>query len=366
MVAISTDARGVAATFAAKLSPHRDHLWRLCYRMTGSASDADDLVQETYRRALENPPLDLVSDLRPWLVRVAVNLSRDALRARKRRNYVGTWLPSPIELPADAHAPSVEARFGELESLGFAFLIALEALTPTQRAVLLLRDVLDYSVRETADALALREPNVKTTLHRAHNAIADYHARARKPSSIEQRRTREKLEAFCVHLLAHNVPALEMLLAEDVRAHNDGGGEFFAARKRVEGRDKVIKFHLKTATSGGANVRFAVRMVNGIPALIGERVAPPPGVPPRFVVFIGIDASGQINSIDTVVATAKLSAIRFTGLTRTGGADLPDALLAAARNPPLREWLGPLARRATNAAVSRARALVAKRPRERR
>ena len=77
------------------LESHRALLWKVCYRMTGSAADADDLVQETFARALERPPADQGRELRPWLLRVAINLSRDQLRARKRRGYAGSWLPSP-------------------------------------------------------------------------------------------------------------------------------------------------------------------------------------------------------------------------------------------------------------------------------
>src|SRR5215208_4090735 len=71
-------------------------LWGLCYRMTGNAADADDLVQETFVRAIEHPPRRMDEPLRPWLVRVAINLSRDLLRRRRRRSYVGEWLPSPV------------------------------------------------------------------------------------------------------------------------------------------------------------------------------------------------------------------------------------------------------------------------------
>ncbi len=76
---------------------HRRFLWGLCYRLTGSAADADDLVQETFVRAIELPPARLGDPLRPWLVRVAVNLGRDLLRRRRRVPYKGPWLPSPIE-----------------------------------------------------------------------------------------------------------------------------------------------------------------------------------------------------------------------------------------------------------------------------
>src|SRR5262249_23603780 len=141
--------------------------------------------QETLRRALEAPPADLERAPRPWLVRVAVNLCRDALRERKRRGYNGTWLPSAIETPSELTpgiAASAEARYGQLESVTFAFLLALEALSSSQRAVLLLRDVFDYSVRETADALSMTQTSVKTTLHRARRVMADYDKNPRIPS----------------------------------------------------------------------------------------------------------------------------------------------------------------------------------------
>src|SRR5512144_3416748 len=105
---------------------HRRFLWSLSYRMLGSASDADDVVQDTFMRALERPPQRLDEPVRPWLVKVALNLSRDHLRRRRRRDYVGPWLPSPIDTsdePAPpSHEPSIdgtrtlEGRYDLLES----------------------------------------------------------------------------------------------------------------------------------------------------------------------------------------------------------------------------------------------------------
>lgn len=172
-----------------QLEGHRRTLWGLCYRMTGNAADADELVQETFVRALTKPPADTARDMRPWLIRVAANLSRDALRRRRARSYVGVWMPAPV--PSDrlgverdppshepaAHAYNPERRYQLLESASMAFLVALEALTPKQRAVLLLRDVYEYTVAQTAEALAITAADVKTTLHRARKIMAGYDAR---------------------------------------------------------------------------------------------------------------------------------------------------------------------------------------------
>ena len=86
-----------AQTFA----EHKRVLWGMCYRMTGSAADADDIVQDTFVKALERPPADTEAPLRPWLVKVAMNLSRDHLRRRRRREYFGPWLPSPVFTDGD-------------------------------------------------------------------------------------------------------------------------------------------------------------------------------------------------------------------------------------------------------------------------
>ena len=139
---------------------HREHLWGLCYRMTGSAADAEDLVQQTFERAIERPPPDTSRPWRPWLARVATRLAIDALRRRQARRYVGPWLPTALETPTgescgELASPEADAetRYGLRESVSLAFLRALEALTPAQRAIVLLRDVLGYSGPEAAELL---------------------------------------------------------------------------------------------------------------------------------------------------------------------------------------------------------------------
>src|SRR5215813_12056641 len=184
---------------------HKRFLWGMCYRMTGSAADADDIVQDTFVKVLEKPPRDMEAPLRPWLVKVAMNLSRDQLRRRRRREYVGPWLPSPVLTDGDGeahldHSTATEdspvAHYDLTESVTLAFLLALEALTPAQRAVLILRDVFDYSTDETAEAVGMKESNVKVTLHRARRIMAAYHKDRAPELSKRADRMRQTLKNF--------------------------------------------------------------------------------------------------------------------------------------------------------------------------
>jgi RNA polymerase sigma-70 factor (ECF subfamily) len=242
-------------------------------------------------------------------VRVAVNLARDRLRRRKRTPYVGPWLPAPIETGEQAAEGSdPEHRYGLLESVTFAFLMACEALTPRQRAVLLLRDVLDYSVEETARALAIGIPNVKTTHHRARAAMDAYDAARRPPTRALQEETRAALERFALALSSGDLAQVEALLSPRAITINDTGGDYRAALRVVVGSSRVARLYLglmKKVPPG----RFAVRVLNGLPALLVEVDNPPPRVAPRVVLRCEIGADGRIDQIHVVLARAKLRAL---------------------------------------------------------
>lgn len=311
---------GQAPTEAAFRANER-FLWGLSYRMTGCAADADDIVQETFVRAMQQPPRGDESTWKPWLVRVAMNLGRDTLRRRKRQGYVGPWLPSPIETGEEeslpAYEPTVdgvmttEGRYDLLESVSFAFLIALEALTPKQRAVLLLMEVFDYSVRETAEALALSEVNVKTTHHRARRAMADYERERRPPTRDLQEQTRAALGQFMMALIGDDVQAVERLLAQSVRAVNDSAGDYHAARVPILGPTRVARFHYKITQRRLHSALFEVRMINGLPAVVAIMTDGKAAEPPRMVMRCEVAPDGRIQNLLSVVATRKLSAIRF-------------------------------------------------------
>jgi RNA polymerase sigma-70 factor (ECF subfamily) len=296
----------------------RGFLWGLSYRLLGSAADADDVVQETFLRALARPPADRTRAWRPWLVRVALNVGRDALRRRRRRCYEGPWLPGVLETgagepasfePADAQG-SPAARYDQIESLSLAFLLALEALTPTQRAVLLLRDVCDASVRETATALDMSEGNVKVTHLRARRALRGYDAQRRPPNSARRAQAAQALERFLTCVGQGDAVGLQALLAEDVRALSDGGGEYVAALQPVRGRDKVARFMLGLAARFPAGVQVEWRECNGLPAALLYTRPSDPRWAARSVFQLLLDEDGRVAQVLAILATRKLSALR--------------------------------------------------------
>jgi RNA polymerase sigma-70 factor (ECF subfamily) len=293
---------------------HERVVWGLVYRLTGCAADADDVVQETFARALERTePLEAQA-WRPWLMRVAANQAIDVLRRRRRQAYTGSWLPSPIETEAEpaADVASPEARYTQLESVSFAFLLALEVLTPQQRAVLILRDVFDYSGRDVGAALGMSEANVRVTHHRARRALRSYDGARCVPTPALQERTASALTEFVRCLQAQDVTGIEALLAADVRTITDGGGEYTALHGPLVGAGRVARLHLQVAghrSPGGIHTRL--RLMNGLPAMVIEYGLSERRQAPRTVLRCEVDEAGRITELHAVLATRKLSAVPF-------------------------------------------------------
>jgi len=301
------------------LERHRPLLWNLGYRMTGSAADADDVVQEAFVRALEHPPQWVADDapIRPWLVRVTMNVARDLLRRRKRREYVGPWLPEPVDVESVPGPPPdwPEARYGAAESSSYAFLLALELLTPLQRAVLLLRDVLDLDLRETAAALDTSEGAVKAAHHRARKALESYDRAREVPSAELVERSRVALARLRSALAAGDAQAFAALLTDDVRTFNDAGGRYLAALKPIFGRDKVARFYLALA-SGGRTWRGDLLLANGLPALLLDLENPPQREAPRALIRVELARDDRIREIHVVLAPKKLERLGIFPVTR--------------------------------------------------
>jgi RNA polymerase sigma-70 factor (ECF subfamily) len=296
---------------------HRRALWSLSYRMTGVAADADDVVQETFVRAMRDPP-DRGRPVGPWLTKVAVNVARDLLRARKRRGYTGPWLPSPLAADDDAIAEArpeawdegPEGRYGLLESTSFAFLLALETLTPMQRAVLVLRDVLDYSVRETADAVGSSEGAVKVAHLRARRAMAGYDGGRTAVGPEVREGHLAMLQRFLAAVGAGDAAAVEALLADDVVVMSDGGGEYKAALRLLYGPARAAAFMLGIARKRGPPQGFALGVHNGLPSVIVDTGRNANRWAPRIFMQCPLDAEGRIRRVHLVLATRKLQPAR--------------------------------------------------------
>jgi RNA polymerase sigma-70 factor (TIGR02957 family) len=240
---------------------HRRLLFTVAYEMLGSAADAEDVLQESWlkwhgvdRRRIRDP--------KAYLVTIVTRTALDRLRtlARRREDYIGPWLPEPL-LTAPDVADDVELA----DSLSTAMLLVLETLTPTERAVFLLRDVFDLDYDELADAVGKTPAAVRQIAHRARTHVA-----ARRPrGATSQEATRVALEAFLRALDTGDLQGLVDILAPDVVMLGDGGGVKQALPRAVAGADKVgrlLRMAMSTARDRGMVAEPA--HVNGWPALI--------------------------------------------------------------------------------------------------
>lgn len=255
-----------SSELAEEFQGQRGRLFALAYRLLGSASEAEDTVQDAFLR-WHAADREAIASPAAWLTTVVTNLCLNRLNsARARREeYVGLWLPEPVLTGDGALGPleTVEQR----ESVSFALLVVLERLTPSERAVFVLHEAYGYRYKEIADVLGLTDANCRQLLHRARQRVGRQEARFR-PSDADLSRL---VERFLQSARDGDVTAIEQLLADDVVAYADGGGKVMAARRPIHGRDRVTRYLV------GLVIKFAVPLglettigeVNGAPALLG-------------------------------------------------------------------------------------------------
>jgi RNA polymerase sigma-70 factor (TIGR02957 family) len=236
---------------------HRRLLFTVAYEMLGSASDAEDVVQETWLRWADVDHA-VVRDPRSYLVRIVTRQALNRLRAlaRRREEYVGQWLPEPLMT-----APDVAADIELAESVSIAMLTVLETLSPMERAVFVLREVFEAPYDEIAEAVVKSPAAVRQIAHRARDHVAA--RRPRMPVSTAEQH--EVVDRFLAAIRHGDVQGLMDVLAPDVVAVADGGGLVAAARRPVEGAKRVAG--LLIAASRGADLDVTTIWLNGSPGV---------------------------------------------------------------------------------------------------
>ena len=239
---------------------YRVLLFSIAYRMTGSASDAEDLAQETWLRYQASADQEIVS-LKAYLTTIITRLALDYLKSARvtREQYFGTWLPEPI-LTAEDSGAILERQ----EELSLAFLRLLEALSPPERAVFLLHEVFDYPFSEIGEMLEKSPSNCRQIFHRAKQAVEDKRARFHP----EPQRQRQLLLGFLSASQAGDMVGLTSLLAEDAVSWGDGGGKVQANLKPIYGQQAVARFWLSVARRAPRPLTVTLAEINGSPALL--------------------------------------------------------------------------------------------------
>jgi RNA polymerase sigma-70 factor (ECF subfamily) len=242
----------------------RPLMFSIAYRMLGSASEAEDIVQEAFLRFhRESGRGTVIESPKAYLSAITTRLSIDHLRSARvrRERYVGTWLPEPVltdDVPQHAETA---------DSLSMAFLVLLESLTPVERAVFLLREVFDYGYEEIATVVGKSEENCRQIAVRARRQVE-----AKKPRFEASRKRREELaRRFFDAMGKGDTDGLVGLLAADVVAYGDGGGKAPAFPRPVYGRDRVARLLVASTRFGGERLGLSgmrSATINGQPGAL--------------------------------------------------------------------------------------------------
>lgn len=278
-----TDHCAMAEHAVHDLQAHRRHLIGLAYRMLGELAEAEDVVQDAYLRWRDAHPA-VVDNPRAYLTTVVTRLCIDRLReARRRREaYIGSWLPEP--LVADL-APAADTA----ADVSFALMLALERLSPLERAAFLLHDVFDLSFEEVAAVLGRNPAACRQLASRARSNVR----KARPRFTVRPDEGARLAEAFFAASRSGDTTALRMLLAEQSTLHSDGGGRKLAALKPIVGIDKLCRLFAGLARKAGG-----VRPLWRAPALVNGS----PG-------YVTVEHDGTLQTTALEIADGRIAAI---------------------------------------------------------
>ena len=248
---------------AAGFETHRSYLIRLAYRMLGSLSDAEDVVQDAWLRWHDSAP-EALANPRAWLGRVVTRLCLDLMKSarRRRENYVGAWLPEPLIEEIGGAADNDNGL-----DVPYVLQLALERLSPLERAAFLLHDVFDLPFSEIADTLARSEAACRQLVSRARR-----HARQEGPRHpLSPDEARRYAVAFFEAAHRTDPTMLKGLLAQDAVLHGDGGGKASSVLNPIFGSEKIGRFFAGLARKPqqqGFVPRYEPVLINGMPGYI--------------------------------------------------------------------------------------------------
>jgi RNA polymerase sigma-70 factor, ECF subfamily len=281
-----------------EFNQHRPLLFAIAYRMLGTVTDAEDMVQEAFLR-WQQTAIETVKSAKAYLTTIITRLCIDYLRSARvqREQYVGTWLPEPI-LTQASNSPMDLMELAE--SLSIAFLTVLERLSPIERAVFLLRDIFEYDYEEISQMVGKSPTNCRQILRRAKQ-----HLTAEQPRFLASPPQQEQITAqFLEASTKGSLLDLLLLLAKDVTYCSDGGGQVSAVLKPLHGGRKVARFLLAIHQKWLCHATSRLTEINGRPGIIYLM----DGHVYSAITFEIVD--GQIQSIYNVRNPDKLAQIR--------------------------------------------------------
>jgi RNA polymerase sigma-70 factor (ECF subfamily) len=256
---------------SASFEPHRRRLLGLAYRMLGSMAEAEDTVQDAYLR-WHDADRASVGDARAYLMTTTTRICLDVLKSARvrREEYVGPWLPDPV---TDTASLAPDAQTELAEDLSVALLLALDCLSPLERAAFLLHDVFDYSFEQVAQTLGRNEAACRQLASRARTRV-----REARPAAARQARSAASgvdpkhsalVSAFIDASRSGDVAALTRMLARDARVVSDGGGKVPAALNVIEGADRCAAFVAGVVRKGWtADTAVRFDTINGLPGVM--------------------------------------------------------------------------------------------------
>jgi len=295
---------GSADEAGAAQAQYRPLLFSIAYGMTGSVGDAEDIVQDAFlglTRARQAGTT--IADPKAYLATAVTRLGINYLKSARvrRETYVGDWLPEPVVVPADEPGPAEHAELAD--ALSMAFLVLLEALSPVERAVFMLREVFGYGYPDVARITGKTEVNCRQIFARARQRIAaGAQARDTAPSPARRAEGEELARRFFEAAAGGDMDTLLGLLAPDVVLHSDGGGKAQGIGKPVAGRQRIMRLLVGLLRRGqalGTSLRLA--WVNGQPGAVMYDATG------RVISVIELDvADGAVQAIHGVVNPDKL------------------------------------------------------------